>query len=94
MSKTASRGRLATLHAKITDVLTDALDAVGHENDEGTLEYTGEDMAILRLTTAFLKDNEVFCDDEETGEKDAKMQRLAEMRQKRTVASTPMDTAH
>ena len=95
MSKTAPRGRLAGLHAKITDVLTEALECIGASDEDGEkAEITSEDLALLRLTTAFLKDNDVTCDDEETGEKDAKMQRLAEMRQKRTVASTPMDVAH
>jgi len=94
MSKTAPRGRLAGLHAKITDVLTEALECVGTDEDGSPRAVSGDDLAVLRLTTAFLKDNDITCDDEENGEKNEKMERLAEMRDKRKVASTPMDTAH
>jgi len=94
MSKTAPRGRLATLHAKITDVLTDALECVGLDDDGEKRAVSGDDLAVLRLTTAFLKDNDITCDDEDTGEKNEKMARLAEMRDKRKVASTPMDAVH
>ncbi len=84
--KPAQRSKLAQLHAKLADVLADGL--------EWTDEEGKADIGVMRLTAAFLKDNDITCDDDTGDTRNAQLDRLNEMRRTRTVASTPMDELH
>ena len=84
--KPAQRSKLAQLHAKLADVLAEGLE---FKDDEGR-----SDIGVMRLTAAFLKDNDITCDDDTGEERNAQLDRLNEMRRTRTVASTPMDELH
>lgn len=86
MSKPAERGRLAHLHARLAEVLAEGLE---HKDEEGK-----SDIGILRLTAAFLKDNDITCDDDTGDERNEQLERLNTLRRQRTVASTPMDELH
>lgn len=86
MTKPAQRSKLAQLHAKLADVLADALELTDEEGKA--------DIGILRLTAAFLKDNDVTCDDDTGDDKNEQLERLNALRKARTVATTPMDELH
>lgn len=103
MSVPAQRSKLANLHSKLAEVLTEALETVGTSStisDETGLEVTtpaalsSEDLGVMRLTAAFLKDNDITCDDDQGDTRNEQLEKLNELRKVRTVASTPMDELH
>lgn len=88
----ASRKALADLHAKLAEVLSDALDGVDEireENGEQVVIHGRPTAQVMAVAAKFLKDNSIFGDVED----DSHLQALRDKLKGRLPASQDMKDA-
>lgn len=83
----ATTDKLASLHQRLADVLGEYLSTIDTEDTEAI----APNVQVMKLTAAFLKDNNITADLDNSEDRDAVAEKLAALKGRRTVASTPVD---